>query len=361
MAIKSVLASLISVVALFQASQAGLIKRVACPNSKHTATNAACCSWFNVLDDLQVNVLFSECGEASHSALRIVFHDAIGFSKTSNMGGGADGSIILFGDTELEFAANNGIDEIAGDLQTVADAHGKTYGDIIQFAGAVGVANCAGAPRLQFLAGRPNATAPAPDGTVPDPFQPVTTILARMADAGFSPAELVALLASHTMAAADKVDTTVPGTPFDSTADQFDTQVFIETQLRGISGFPGTGPHQGEVESPLAGEMRLQSDHNLARDPATACTWQSFANNHALMNSQFAAAMKKLTVLGQNTRHLIDCSEVIPVPKLTTVTPHFPAGKTNADIEQACATAAFPHLPTLPGPAVSIAPVPPGT
>ncbi|TDL25368.1 manganese peroxidase 2 [Rickenella mellea] len=360
MAFKSFLASLISIVALFQASQAGLIKRVACPNSKHTATNAACCSWFNVLDDLQKNVLFSECGEASHSSLRIVFHDAIGFSKNSNKGGGADGSIIKFGDTELEFAANNGIEEIADDLQGVADAHGKTYGDIIQFAGAVGVANCAGAPRLQFLAGRPNATAPAPDGTVPDPFQPVSTILARMADAGFSSDELVALLASHTIAAADEVDTTIPGTPFDSTADQFDTQIFIETQLRGLT-FPGTGPHQGEVASPLAGEMRLQSDHNLARDPATACTWQSFANNHALMTQKFSAAMKKLAVLGQNTNKLIDCSEVIPVPKGTSVTPHFPAGKSHADIEQACSSTVFPNLPTAPGPAKSVTPVPPGT
>ncbi|TDL21940.1 manganese peroxidase 1 precursor [Rickenella mellea] len=361
MAIKSFLASLISVVALFQASQAGLIKRAACPGTKRTTANAACCSWFSVLDDLQANILLSECGEGSHTALRLSFHDAIGFSKSSNVGGGADGSLIAFGDTELAFAANNGLEEIVDDLQGVADAHGKSYGDIIQFAAAVGVANCAGAPRLQFLAGRPNATAPAKDGTVPDPFQPVSTILARMADGGFSPAELVALLASHTIAAADEVDTTIPGTPFDSTADQFDTQIFIETQLRGTNGFPGTGPHQGEVESPLAGEMRLQSDHNLARDPATACTWQSFANNHALMSSSFAAAMKKLAVVGQNTRRLTDCSDVIPVPKGTSVTPHFPAGKTNADIEQACSSATFPQLPTLPGPAKSILPVPPGS
>ncbi|TDL26243.1 manganese peroxidase [Rickenella mellea] len=361
MAIKSFLASLVTVVALFQASQAGVVKRaVQCRGTAHTAANPACCSWFRVLDDLQKNVLFSECGEASHSALRIVFHDAIGFSKTKNFGGGADGSIIMFDDPELGYAANNGIDEIADDLRPVADAHGKSYGDIIQFAGAVGVANCAGAPRLKFLAGRPNATAPAPDGTVPDPFQTVPVILARMKDAGFSPEEMVALLASHTIAAADKVDESIPGTPFDSTPDVFDTQVFIETQLRGLT-FPGTGPHLGEVASGLVGEMRLQSDHNFARDDATSCTWQSLANNHNLMNQRFSAAMDKLAVLGQNVNKLIDCSEVIPVPKTTTVTPHFPAGKTNADVEQACATAAFPKLPTLPGPPKAVQPVPGGT
>ncbi|TDL21880.1 manganese peroxidase 1 precursor [Rickenella mellea] len=363
MAFKSLLASLVVVVAFLQASQAGVVnkRKTQCPGgSVHQAFNPACCTWFDVLDDLQTNVLFSTCGEASHSALRIVFHDAIGFSRTQKFGGGADGSIIMFGDTELEFAANNGIDEIAGDLKTVADAHGKSYGDIIQLAGAVGVANCAGAPRLSFLAGRPNATAPAPDGTVPDPFQPVDTILARMHDAGFSPDELVALLASHTMAAADKVDVTIPGTPFDSTANVFDSQFFIETQLKGLT-FPGTGPNQGEVASPLVGEMRLQSDFALARDHRTACTWQSFVTNHTLMNQRFSDAMDKLSVLGQNTRHFLDCSEVIPHPHSLKVIPHLPAGKTMADIEPACAATPFPDLPTAPGPATTVKPVPPGS
>jgi hypothetical protein len=42
----------------------------------------------------------------------------------------------------------------------------------------------------------------APAGTIPLPEDNVDTILARFADAGFSPAEMVALLASHTVAAA---------------------------------------------------------------------------------------------------------------------------------------------------------------
>jgi hypothetical protein len=46
-----------------------------------------------------------------------------------------------------------------------------------------------------------NAKAAAPDGTVPEPFQTVDVILARMKDAGFSAAELIALLASHSVAA----------------------------------------------------------------------------------------------------------------------------------------------------------------
>ena len=103
----------------------------------------------------------------------------------------------------------------------------------------------------------------------------VDKILARMLDVGFQDFEVVWLLSAHTIAAADHVDPSIPGTPFDSTPSVFDTQFFIETQLRGVI-FPGTGGNQGEVESPLHGELRLQSDAELARDPRTACEWQSF-------------------------------------------------------------------------------------
>ena len=90
------------------------------------------------------------------------------------------------------------------------------------------------------------------------------------------------------------------GTPFDSTPFTFDTQFFVETQLRGTL-FPGNGSNQGEVMSPLHGEIRLQSDSELARDPRTACLWQANVNNQQHMMSSFASAMAKLAVLGQNT------------------------------------------------------------
>jgi manganese peroxidase len=76
----------------------------------------------------------------------------------------------------------------------------------IQFAGAVAVSNCKAGPHLKFFAGRPNATQAAPFNSVPEPIDDVDTILARMGDAGFSPEEVVALLASHTVAAQDTID-----------------------------------------------------------------------------------------------------------------------------------------------------------
>nr|ARA74331.1 manganese peroxidase 2 [Physisporinus sp. PF18]ARA74333.1 manganese peroxidase 2 [Physisporinus sp. PF18] len=349
---------LLSVVAALRVASGAIIKRVACPDGVNTATNAACCPLFAIRDDIQQNLFDNgECGEDVHESLRLTFHDAIGIG--SNGGGGADGSIIIFSDIETNFHANLGIDEIVEEQKPFIARHNITPGDFIQFAGAVGVSNCPGAPRLNFFLGRPAATAPAPDLTVPEPFDTVDTILARFADAGqFSIVEVVWLLISHTIAAADHVDPTIPGTPFDSTPELFDTQFFVETQLRGTL-FPGTGGNQGEVESPLRGEMRLQSDSELARDSRTACEWQSFVNNQAKLQNRFQAVMLKLSTLGHNTDDMVDCSDVIPIPPPFTGQATFPAGLSHADVEQACATVAFPTLASDPGPATSVAPVPP--
>ena len=53
------------------------------------------------------------------------------------------------------------------------------------------------------------------------------------------------------------------------------------------------------------------------------------------MSSAFKAAMVKLATVGHDPSTLIDCSEVIPVPPPFTGPAMFPAGLTNADVEQA--------------------------
>ena len=78
--------------------------------------------------------------------------------------------MIIFDDIETAFAANNGIDDSVDTLSPLLQKHNVTAGDLIQFAGAVGLAQCPGAPRLEFMLGRKDATQPAPDGLVPEPF-----------------------------------------------------------------------------------------------------------------------------------------------------------------------------------------------
>lgn len=57
--------------------------------------------------------------------------------------------------------------------------------------------------------------------------------------------------------------------------------------------------------------------------------------NHDLMVSRFERVMAKLAVLGQNPNRLVDCSEVIPVPKGRVGAAIFPAGKSFADVQVA--------------------------
>ncbi|KAF9563666.1 manganese peroxidase [Agrocybe pediades] len=339
------------------ATAASIEKRtVTCPTGQTTA-NEACCVLFPVIDLLQEELFDGgECGEEAHAALRLAFHDAIGFSKNGGKGGGADGSILAFHQTETTYAANSGIEDIITAQLPIFQKTNLTAGDFVHLAAAIGTGNCPGSPQLAYSFGRPPPVAPAPDGTVPEPTDSVTDILARFSEAGFVTAEVIWLLASHSIAAASKIDTSAPRTPFDSTPALFDTQFYLETILNGTL-LPGDGQqHTGEVLSPIAGEMRLQSDFAFAQDPRTACLWQEPINDQAFIQGKFFAAMKKLQVLGQTG--LTDCSDVIPVPASLPGPITFPAGFSEADVISACTATPLPSLATIAGPKPTIPPVP---
>ena len=91
------------------------------------------------------------------------------FFLLSKMCIGANSFIsITFASTELAYAANNdgGVSDIVDNLTPLVSKWNVTPGDMIYFASAVGISNCPGAPQLQFLTGRPDPVAAAPDGTV---------------------------------------------------------------------------------------------------------------------------------------------------------------------------------------------------
>ncbi|KAJ7131840.1 heme peroxidase [Mycena crocata] len=321
-------------------------KHATCSKGR-TSAHKECCVWFDVLDDIQDNLFDGgTCNEEVHE---LTFHDAIGLSpKLFLQLKFGYGSIMHHSAIETAYAANNGIDEIIELQRPIAIAHKVSFGDFIQFAGAVGISNCPGAPSLEFMAGRFNFSFASPDGLVPEPSDPVDKIVSRFADAGFSAPEIVDLLVSHTVAAQDHVDPTIPGSPFDSTPAEFDSQFFIETLLTGTA-FPGNGSNTGEVESPLGGEFRLQSDFAISQDARMACEWQSFVTDHEAMTRKFRAAMSKLATLGQIRALLTDCSDVIPVAPPLAKTPSLPAGKSISDIQAACQATPFPTLTADPG------------
>lgn len=138
-----------------------IIKPGICPTGELTL-DTQCCGFFALTNDLQNNLFHHECGVAAREALRLVFHDAM--SK-------ADGSIITFASTELAYAANadNGVSDIVDELTPFVSKYNVSSGDLVALAAAVGLANCKGAPRIEFKAGRAPPAGPAPDGTVPLP------------------------------------------------------------------------------------------------------------------------------------------------------------------------------------------------
>ncbi|KAE9406781.1 manganese peroxidase [Gymnopus androsaceus JB14] len=329
-------------------------------------THAHCCDFIPLAQALTEQLFENECGETAHEVLRLSFHDAIAFSQLEgpHAGGGADGSMLIFPTVEPNYAANLGIADSVNDLLPFLGQFPTiTAGDLIQFGATVAVGLCPGAPQLEFLAGRPNATAPAIDGLIPEPQDPVLKILARFADAGnFLPDDVVSLLVSHTVARADHVDPSVPAAPFDSTPFTFDSQFFLETLLVGV-GFPGNDTGVGEVASPLpltvgdnSGEIRLQSDFLLARHPLTACSWQGMINQEELMASKFKNAMSRLAVIGHNPNNLIDCSAVVPKPVPGLGKPAtYPETKSFKDIQQSCILP-FPSLTSDPGATETVIP-----
>ncbi|KDR67446.1 hypothetical protein GALMADRAFT_147216 [Galerina marginata CBS 339.88] len=333
-----------------------LAAAVTCPGGQVVANKVTSLELFPVIKLLQADLFDGgECGEEAHAALRLAFHDAIGFSTSGGKGGGADGSILAFNKTETKYAANDGIDDIVAAQWPIFLQSNLSAGDFVHLAGAIGTGNCPGAPLLPYSMGRPPPVAPAPDLTVPQPTDSVTKILARFADAGFVPAEVIWLLASHSIADANKLDPSIPGTPFDSTPFTFDTQFYLEVLLKGTRT-PGPGPlKDGEVLSPLAGEMRLKSDFAFSQDNRTACFWQEAINDQPFIMARFHDAMQKLQLLGQTG--LTDCSDAIPVPKTFAGPIKYPASFSQANLKIACLSTPFPSIATVAGPAPTIPPV----
>ena len=109
-------------------------------------------------------------------------------------------------------------------------------------AGALSLSVCPGAPRVKFVIGRPPPKEAAPDFIVPQPVNTTTELIDAFAVVNFSPAELVALLASHSVAGADDFAPPLAGyaftiywltrpdhsqifsVPFDSTPAVFDSK-----------------------------------------------------------------------------------------------------------------------------------------
>jgi manganese peroxidase len=248
-------------------------------------------------------------------------------------------------------------------------------GPSIQFAGAVALSNCPGSPRLQFLAGRPEAQSASPPHLVPPPNGSVDSILSRMADAGFTTDDTVALLAAHSVGRQEVTDLTVPGMPLDSTPERFDGQFYLEVSkisyVRKVSDFINVGCvalwfrfylkekpiRAADRARPCRPNPRLQTNSGSLLMPPLRVPLQPHADGtissvesllhftipsrpfmiiidrQSQLTSAFRDAMIKLANNGQDVGKLIDCSDAIPIPKFWNGPTTLPQGKTLADLD----------------------------
>ena len=84
----------------------------------------------------------------------------------------------------------------------------------IQFAGALSLTVCPGAPKVKFSIGRPPPIAPAPNFIIPQPVNTTDELLAAFAAVNISPEEFIALLSSHSVAGADDFSPPLQGYAF---------------------------------------------------------------------------------------------------------------------------------------------------
>lgn len=164
--------------------------------------------------------------------IRTAFHD-VATADVAAGTGGLDGSIWF----ELDRAENAG-SAFNNTFSFFANLYSAraSAADLLAMSVVVANAGCGGA-RMPFRAGRVDAVEAGPAG-VPEPDTPLEVTRARFANAGFSEADMIKLVAcGHTLGgvhsrnnphitALDPTPDTVTG--FDSTSDSFDNRVAAE-------------------------------------------------------------------------------------------------------------------------------------
>ncbi|KAF9033738.1 heme peroxidase [Hymenopellis radicata] len=272
------------------------------PSVEH-AKNPACVPWYGIRDAIMGGIFQGRCNDLSRAAIRLSFHDAAPFSlalqAAGQPNGAADGSIIFHPD-EVQRPANDGLQTIAGILQPLPEQFNVSAGDIVAVAGALGVLSCPGGPVIRTYVGRSGPPPVNPDGLLPDTNSPVEVLLARFADMGFAPRELMALIGSHTTGRQRFVDVAEAGEPFDSTIDVWDVRFYTETQ--------------NNFTDSAAPTFHLPSDRAFSHHPLTQPDYNRFVGFKRQDNwaQEYADAHAKMSLVGQSKAALTECTEILP-------------------------------------------------
>lgn len=236
------------------------------PKDSQACAQDTCCIWKYIADEMRDAMIGSalRCNNVARAAVRLGFHDAGAWSKSTGTGGGADGSIVLAGECESR-SDNDGLEEICAQMRIWYNkyhSYGVSMADLIQMAANVGTVVCPLGPRVRSFVGRVDNSAPAPTGLLPSPFDSVTDLLSLFADKTIDAPGLVALVGAHSTSQQRFVDPARAGDPQDRTPGVWDVQFYAETM---------------NANSPQR-IFKFQSDVLLSQDSRTRPTWLGFTS-----------------------------------------------------------------------------------
>ncbi|KAL6707402.1 hypothetical protein ACN47E_004181 [Coniothyrium glycines] len=265
-----------------------------------------CCVWWDVSAELTKQFVQSDqqCNDNARAAVRMGFHDAGAWDKSSS-NGGADGSLLMdFG--EQDRSENNGLQSIRTLLRGVQAKYKVGYADLAQYAHNHATISCPKGPRVRTFVGRKDATKAAPTGLLPDTHDSADNLIKLFENKGFSAHDLAALVGAHATARQRFVDTSPQAVnkPLDTTIGVWDVEFYNDT-LNNPAG--STASQQVFV---------LPSDKVLSTHPKVSDEWKSFVGDQKHWNEDYAKAYVRMSLLGvTNLGDLSDCTKTLPASR----------------------------------------------
>lgn len=210
--------------------------------------------------------------EHAPAHLRLAFHDAGTYDRRTGTGG-ANGTIHL--PEELRRAANSGWGHACVDLlvEVKAAFPDLSWADLVAVGAAAAIVKCGG-PALSVGLGRTDGLEPAAPHRLPGGYEGSRLLRSSFDRMGLDAHELVVLSGAHTLGHTQR-------RPFTTDAYTFSNSYFVELL---------TTPERST----------LPSDQSLLADPELRQYVEQYASDEALFLSDFGAAFRKLTWLGNS-------------------------------------------------------------
>ncbi|KAL2070011.1 hypothetical protein VTL71DRAFT_14691 [Oculimacula yallundae] len=268
-----------------------------------------CCIWKWIAQDMEAKFKGSSgrCNRFARAAVRLGFHDAGAWSKSTGFGG-ADGSLILAG--EISRPENHGLEEIVQVTQAWYNTYKKYnvgMGDLIQMGANVATVVCPLGPRVRTFIGRQDSSTPNADNLLPNVFASADSLIELFENKTIKAHGLAALVGAHTTSQQHFVDPKRALDPQDSTPGVWDVKFYPQTT--------GSAPKR---------VFKFPSDVVLAAHPKISDEWKEFSGpgGQEHWNEDYAKEYVRLSLLGvNNINQLTECTRVLPPAKKVFLLP----------------------------------------